>query len=77
MLLEVSSYIVETEVDVGERWAGVISSSVGFAGKDEDELENSCELTMDEVIFNDCFDKTSKLWVHVGAWSCRQPYSSS
>ena len=53
-------------MDVGERWAGVISSSVGFAGKDEDELENPCELTMDEVIFNDCFDKTSKLWIHVG-----------
>ena len=28
------------EVDVGEIWAGVISSPVWFADKDEDELEN-------------------------------------
>ena len=56
---------METELDVGERWEGVISSSVGFAGKGEDELENPCELTMDEVIFNDCFNKTSKIWIHV------------
>ena len=62
-------------MDVGERWAGVNSSFVGFAGKDEDVLENPCELTMDEVIFNDCFDKTSKLWIHVcvGVVGCPVP----
>ena len=63
--------MVETEVDVGERFAGVTSSSVGFAGKGDDELENPCELTMDEVIFFERHSKCArtKLYLTFGSGS--------